>query len=106
MLCAVTLFMKDAKIVKNCCKTEVKPNPILPRAYHIIDCLWFIATQNTLTFTVACPQKQKETLIVNLPIGVIKLNMSCTATSGYLTLLSYYHNESKSNIQDQFIDNH
>ena len=31
--------------------------------------------------------------------------MSCTATSSYLTLLPYYKNESKSNIQDQFIDN-
>ena len=31
--------------------------------------------------------------------------MSCTATSRYLTLLPYHHNESKSNIQDKFIDN-
>ena len=31
--------------------------------------------------------------------------MSCTATSGYLTLLPYYPDESKLNIQDQFIDN-
>ena len=33
------------------------------------------------------------------------MNMSCTAKSSYLTLLPYYHNESKLNIQDQFIDN-
>ena len=30
--------------------------------------------------------------------------MSCASTSGYLTLLFYYHNENKLNIQDQFID--
>ena len=31
--------------------------------------------------------------------------MSCTGTNSYLTLLPCYHNKSKSNIQDQFIDN-
>ena len=30
--------------------------------------------------------------------------MSCTATGSFLTLLSYYHNESKWNIRDLFID--
>ena len=93
--CTAVLFMKDAENLKNYCKTEVEPNSILPRAYHIIDGLWFIASQNTLAFTVVCPQKQKETMIVNPPVGIIKLNMSCTATSSYLMLLPYYHNESK-----------
>ena len=36
-LCMVALFMKDSENVKNYCKTEVEPNPILPRAYQIID---------------------------------------------------------------------
>ena len=31
--------------------------------------------------------------------------MSCTALSTYLSLLPYYHNESKSDIQDHFIEN-
>ena len=44
-------------------------------------------------------------MLVNPPLGIINQNMSCTATSSYLTLLNYYHNESKLNIQDQFIDN-
>ena len=104
-LCTVALFMKDTENVKNYCKTEVEPNSILPRASHIIDGLWFIASQNALAFNVVCPQKQKETLTVNPPLGIIKHNMSCTATSNYLNLLPYYHNESKSNIQVQFINN-
>ena len=60
-LCTVALFLKDTENVKNYCKTEVEPNSILPRAYCIIDGLWFIASQNTLTFTVVFPLKQKET---------------------------------------------
>ena len=68
---AFALFMKDKENVKNYCKTEVEPNSILPKAYHVIDALWFIATPNTLTLTVVCPQKQKETLIVKPPWVII-----------------------------------
>ena len=67
--------------------------------------MWFIATQNTLTITVVCPQKQKKTLSVNPLLCIIKLNLSCTAKSIYLTLLPYFHNEGTSNIQDQLLDN-
>ena len=104
-LCEVVLLMEDTETVKNYCKTEVETNSTLPRAYYVIDGLWFIGTQNTLTFTVVCPQKQKEVLIVNPPIGSVKLNISCTATSRYLNLLHCYNIERKLNIQDQFIDN-
>ena len=51
--------MKDAENVKNYCKTEVELNSISSRAYPIFDGLWFIATQNTLKYSVVCPQKQK-----------------------------------------------
>ena len=52
--------VSDTENVKNYCKTEVEPNSILPREYHIIGGLWFIASQNTLTFTVVYPQRQNE----------------------------------------------
>ena len=52
-----------------------------------------------------CPGKTKETVDIDPPIGMIMLNMSFTALSTYLTLLPYYHNESKSDIQDHFIEN-
>ena len=104
-LCTIVLFMKNTGSVENYCKTEVETTAVLPRAYYVIDGLWFIATQNTLAFTVVCPQKPKQTLIVNPPLGIIKLNMLCTTTSSCLTLLPYCHNESILNIQDQFIDN-
>ena len=37
--------MKDTENVKNYCMAELVPNSILHGAYHIIDGLWFIATQ-------------------------------------------------------------
>ena len=36
MLCTVVLLMKDTEHEKNYCRTEVEPNSILPRAYHMI----------------------------------------------------------------------
>ena len=51
------------------------------------------------------PSETKKTLIVKPHVGIMKLNISCTAISSYLTLLPFYHNESKLNIQDQFNDN-
>ena len=104
-LCTLALFMKDTENVKNYFKTEVESNSVFPRSYHISEGLWFIATQNIIEFTVVFPLKQKETLTVNSPLDIIKLNMSCISTSIYLTLLPYYHNESKLNTQDQFLDN-
>ena len=95
-LCIITLFLKD--------KEMVRPNSILPITSHIVDGLWFVVTQQTLTFVVVCADKRRKTLIVHPPLGMIMLNMSCAASSIYLTLLPYYHNESKSDIQDHFIE--
>ena len=103
MLCTLALIMKDTENVKNYCKSEDEPNSILPR-YHIMDNLWFIAYSEHSHIHCSLPSETKG-ISVNTPLHIIKLNMSCTATSSYLTSLSYSHNESKFHIQDQFIDN-
>ena len=89
-------------MMKNC-DSVVRHNSILPKASHTVDGLWFVATQQILTLAVICPDKRRETLIVHPSLGMIKLNMSCGASSSYLALLPYYHNE-KSDIQDHFIE--
>ena len=85
-LCTVALFIKDTENVKkNYCKTEVEPNSILCRGYHIIDGLCFIASQN-IHIHCSLSSETKRIMIVNPSLGIIKLSMSCTATSSYLTL--------------------
>ena len=68
----------------------VRPNSILPKASHIADGLWFVATQKILTFAVVCPDKRRETLFVHPTLGMKQLNMSCAASgsSNPATLLS------------------
>ena len=77
-------------MIKNC-DSVVRPISILPKASHIVDCLWFVATQQILTFAVVCLDKRRHTCIVHSPLCKIKLNMSCAASSRlsyHATLLS------------------
>ena len=97
-LCIIAFFLKDRERMMKNCDSVVRPNSNLPKASHIVDGLWFVTTQQISTFAVLCPDKRKETIIVHSPLGMIKLNTSCAAISSYVTLLPYYHNESKSDI--------
>ena len=103
-LCIIAIFMKDEEKIRESCHTIVEPNSVLPQASHIVDGFWFVATKKHITFAVVCPEEEKISLQVDPPMHVIKLNMSCHATSDYLTLLPYYHKESKSDVSDQFIN--
>ena len=103
-LCIIALFLKDKERMMKNCDSVVRPKTNLSKASHIVDGIWFVATPHILTFAAVCPDKRRETLIVHSSLGIIKLNISCAASSSYLTLLPYYHNESKSDIQDHFIE--
>ena len=78
-LCIFALFLKDKERMMKNCDSVVRSNSILPKASHIADGLWFVATQEILTFAVICPDIRGETLIVHPPLGMIKLNTSCAA---------------------------
>ena len=77
------------------CQTTVKPNFLLPMALHIIQGLWVIASQKDLRFSVTYPEDKRSIFISRPPLDTIKLGMSCSTTSDYLTFLPYYHNESR-----------
>ena len=44
------IFLKDEEKIKNSCQIIVAPNSILPQATHVFDGLWFVSTQELLTF--------------------------------------------------------
>ena len=97
------LFLKEEEKIKKSCLTNVSPYSILPQVFHVIHGLWFEAIQKLLTFAVVCPQEEKNITHMKPPIYIIKLNMSYNTKNDYITLLLYYHSESKTDIQDQFI---
>ena len=62
-LCIIALVLKDKERMMKNCDSVVRLNSILSKASHIVDGLWFVATQQILTFAVVCPDKRRETLI-------------------------------------------
>ena len=89
----VALFMKNTENIGKYCKTEVTPNSILPRATYILDGIWVVATQTELTFSIVC-SNYTEVIKIKPPMTVMSLEMRCSASSDYVTLMPYYHKES------------
>ena len=98
-LCIVALFMKNKENVGKYCKTEVTPNSLLPKATYVFDGIWVIATQTELTFSIICSDYTKIDK-VRPPMTVMSLEMGCSASNDYVTLMPYYHKESTYVITD------
>ena len=92
-LCIVALFMKNKENVGKYCKTEVTLNSLLPKATYVFDGIWVIATQTELTFSIVCSDYTKIDK-VKPPMSVMSLEMGCSASNDYVTLMPYYHKES------------
>ncbi|XP_046574034.1 uncharacterized protein LOC124282108 [Haliotis rubra] len=104
-LCIVSLFMKNEQKVKKFCRTEVMPQTILPLAEYLTTGQWVIATRERLDFTIVCESdvRRPSALTARPPLGVIRLEESCSASNDYLTLLPYYQNESRYSFEDKFL---
>ena len=77
---------------------------VLPIAEYIYSGMWVVATHQTMKFTVVCqdPSQVQDDVMTKPPLGVITLNMSCTASNDYLSLLPFYENKIESHVQDSW----
>ena len=91
--------MKNKDNVKAYCQTEVIPNSLLPKATYVFDGIWIIAMQAELSFSMVCKNYTKV-LLSKPPISVLSLEMGCSASNDYMTLMPYYHKESTYVISD------
>ena len=98
-LCVVALFMKNKGNVKAYCQTEVILNSLLPKTTYVFDGIWIIAMQVELSFSIVCKNYTKV-MLSKPPISVLSLEMGCSASNDYMTLMSYYHKESTYVISD------
>ena len=103
-LCVVALFAQNAAKVKLFCDTDVRPRALLPQATYLAKGQWAIASTDVLVFTVVCKEdvRQTKTFTVNPPLGLIRLNETCSASNDHLTLLPYYHRETYHAVKDNF----
>ena len=98
-LCIIALFMMNKENVGKYCQTDVIPNSLLPKATYVFDGIWIIATQIELTFSIVCPNGTRVEK-VKPPMTVLNLDMGCSASNDYVTLMPYYHKESTYVVSD------
>lgn len=104
-LCIVALFMQNKAKIKQVCRTEVTPQAILPQAEYLTNGQWVVSCNEKLRLSIVCESMVPEThtVVITPPIGVVKLNMTCSASHDRMTLPPYYHNESKYTADDLFL---
>ena len=91
--CIVSLFMNNIEVIETVCQREVIPNSILPKADYLFDGIWIVACQKVLKFSVVCPNYTKM-VTAYPPLDIITLEMACSGSNDYMTLIPYYHKES------------
>ena len=102
--CLIALFMKNNDGIKQNCILLVEPLARLPAVRYITNGLWVIATQREQTFTILCHQGKSttKTAVVKPPMGTLKLDMTCSASNGRLSLRPYYREESAYGGKDDY----
>ena len=100
--CIVGLFMKNSKSIDKICQKEVIPNSVLPMAHYLFDGVWIISSQKLLKFSVVCPNYTKM-IGTKPPLETITLEMACSGSNDYMTLMPYYHRESKHELSETYL---
>ena len=102
--CIVALFMRNKEKQQKNCETSVRTGAKLPIAEYLSSGVWIIATRKRLQFSIICQGESRPSeKLVEPPIGVINLPMSCTASNDYLSLPAYYQFDSVMKINDRFL---
>ena len=98
-ICLIHLFLESVTEINKYCLTMVQPSHISPRAQYLLNGHWVIVSNTSLTFKVICKGTDTSGIIkTKVPLDTISLGIGCSAFSGQITLLPYYHKESKYNL--------
>ena len=83
----------------------IQPQVSSPRAQYLVDGHWVIISPTPLTFKVLCKSANYSKVItVRHPLDILSLRLGCSAFNGHMTLLPYYHKESKYNLTNSFAE--
>ena len=109
-LCIIALFMKNNALIKENCKNTIKLNALSPMAEYISDGTWVVVTNMPLRMTIVCESiSDNKEIIIKPPVDMLRLKTSCSANNDRLSLLPFYHLETRVNIDepfDKFIKNY
>ena len=96
--------MRDRAKRQASCQVSVKTGAVLPMAEYLTTGVWMITTDKRLRFSITCHDGQEPTeRVIDSPMGVLNLSMTCTATNDFLSLPAYYQFDSMTRIDDKFL---
>ena len=98
-VCLMHIFLESTSGINKYCTTMVKQYAASPTAQYLINGHWVVVSGETLTFKVICKGTDRSVIIkTKRPLDIISLDTGCSAFSGQITLLPYFHQESKYNL--------
>ena len=101
-MCVINLLRNNKEDISKYCKIIIIPNTYSPRAQYLSDGHWLITSTENISFSVSCKSIAPYTITTKAPFDIIQLDSTCSAYSAYMTLLPYYHKESRYNITQTF----
>ncbi len=63
---------------------------------------WVVITRDSVDVTILCTDGRTEHVRITYPIGLVELGMSCTGSSQFMTLTSYYYRRTDYNWVDGY----
>ena len=88
--CVVAMFVNEQDRMKESCTKVVSQNQGLPLVQYISSVL-VIVTDERLKLVIACREKESQNEIeIVPPVGIVRLNNSCRASSKYFDLPDFY----------------
>lgn len=100
--CSIALYLKNDEKINSFCHTIVSLSPKLPIAEYLYKGHWVVTTSSPIRFVVLCyhTDQQKSQVVIQPPIGFIKLEMNCRAYNEYLILTAWFSKASSKTIRD------
>lgn len=98
--CVSALFMNKTNVTDSYYMTKVRLDTVLPMAKYITDGVWVLSIKEKLQLSISCHDQPVTFRSVEPPLALIRLNMTCTATSDSLMLPPYYQSETEYLLED------
>lgn len=84
--CLPSLFTNNEKDIHQKCKFFVNFELTWPEPIYLFDNVWIISTRFNFNGIIMCKQQQFNTIVIEAPLFVIKLEIDCKFSSNYFQL--------------------
>ena len=92
--CAMSLFLNRGNINEVCQALVSVSDLPSPAAFKVSHGTWIVTTHVPVQFTKICSEINSERIRIEPPMGVVKLEMGCRASSDHMNLPTEYEHKS------------